>query len=144
MDMNRIFYRTKEECMIGKKWRVFDAKGQILGRLSTEIADFLRGKNKTDFAPHNDNGGYAIVINAKDIVLSGNKMTDKTYISVSGYIGSKKELTAKQLMAKDPAIVIHHSVRGMLPKNNLSALWLKRLKVYSGATHPHEAQITAE
>ena len=141
--MNRIFYRTKEECVVGKKWKVFDAKGKILGRLATEISDFLRGKNKADFAPHSDNGGYAIVINAKEVVLSGNKMTDKTYITITSYIGSKKELTAKQLMEKDPALIIHHAIRGMLPKNNLSAQWLKRLKVYSGSEHPHRAQIEA-
>ncbi|KKP35773.1 MAG: 50S ribosomal protein L13 [candidate division TM6 bacterium GW2011_GWF2_32_72] len=139
MDMNKAFFLRKEDR--APKWHLIDASGKILGRLSTEIADILRGKNKPEYTSHADAGDYVVVINAEKIFLSGDKLEQKTYISNSGYIGGKKELTAKQVMAKDPARIIMHSVKGMLPKNNLNAQILTKLKVYTGAEHPHKAQI---
>ncbi len=141
MDMNRVFFRRAEDCV--HNWHIIDAKGKILGRLATEIAEILRGKNKPDFALHTDNGDYVVVINAKDIVLSGNKMEDKIYETVSGWVGGKKELTAKQIMKKDATKLIHLAVAGMVPKkNSVSHKCLTRLKVYAGAEHPHAGQLT--
>jgi large subunit ribosomal protein L13 len=140
MDMNKIFFQRKEDCF--HKWHVIDAKGKVLGRLATQIADLLSGKNKTDFARHSDNGDYVVITNARDIVLTGNKMKDKIYTTVSGYIGGKKELTAEQVMKRDCTRLIHHAVKGMMPKNKLSSTCLTRLKVYAGPEHPHTAQVT--
>ena len=141
MDMNRVFFRTKEECLADKKWHVIDAKGKVLGRLATEVSDLLTGKNKADYAPHSDNGGYVVIVNAQDVVLTGNKLQDKIYIRVSGWISGKKELTAQQIKEKDATALIHMAVRGMLPKNRLSNHCLTRLKVYVGPKHPHIAQV---
>lgn len=139
MDMNKVFYRRKEDCF--HKWHVIDAKGKVLGRLATQIADLLSGKNKTDFAKHSDNGDYVVVTNAKEIVLTGNKMEQKIYTSVSGWMGNKKEVTAQKVMEKDPTRIIHHAVKGMMPKNKLANACLKRLKVYVDETHPHTGQV---
>ncbi len=142
MDMNKIFFRTKEDCLATKKWLVIDAKGKPLGRLATEVATLLMGKNKADYAPHSDNGAYVVVLNAKDVVLTGSKLTDKIYIRVSGWIGGKKEISAKQMVEKDPTSIIHIAVRGMMPKNSLSSLCLTRLKVYVDDKHPHQGQMS--
>ena len=139
MDMNKTFFLRKEDCFA--QWHVLDAQSKALGRLATEIADHLAGKNKTNFAPQTDNGDYVVVVNAKNLVLSGNKMENKVYTRVSGWIGGKKEITAKAMMAKDPTNLVHLAVRGMLPKNKLGAQMLKRLKVYAEDQHPHAAQI---
>jgi large subunit ribosomal protein L13 len=139
MDMNRLFFLRKEDEK--PRWRVMDAKGQIVGRLATRIADALRGKDKAQYTPHSDAGDYIVVINAKDIVFTGNKLTQKEYESYSGYIGNKKILTAEQIMKKDPTQIVHHAVKGMLPKSKLARQLLRKLRVYPGAEHPHEAQI---
>lgn len=141
MDMNRAFFLRKEDT--NAQWRVIDADGKVLGRLATEIADILRGKDQATFTPHTDSGDYVVVINASKIVLTGNKWEDKEYITVSGWIGGKKVRSAKQVFAKDPARIIQLAVKRMLPKNTLSRAIFKKLKVYSHAVHPHTAQIAA-
>lgn len=139
MDMNKVFYQRKEDCF--HKWHVINAQGKVLGRLATQIADLLSGKHKVDFARHSDNGDYVVITNAKDIVLTGNKMKNKIYTRVSGWIGGKKETTAEKMMEKDCTELIHLAVKRMMPKNKLSAQCLTRLKVYAGNTHPHTAQV---
>jgi large subunit ribosomal protein L13 len=139
MDMNRVFFAKKE----GRKpvWRVIDAEGKILGRLATEIADILRGKDKAEYTPHCDTGDYVVIINAEKVVLTGKKVDIKEYHSYSGWIGGLKVLTAKQLFAKHPERIIEFAVKGMLPKNKLNRQVIKKLKVYAGNKHPHEGQI---
>lgn len=141
MDMNRAFFLRKEDT--NAQWRVVDADGKVLGRLATEIADILRGKDQATFTPHTDSGDYVVVINASKIVLTGNKWEDKEYITVSGWMGGKKVKSAKQVFAKDPARIIQLAVKRMLPKNILSRAIFKKLKVYADANHPHAAQIKA-
>lgn len=141
MDMNRAFFLRKEDT--NAQWRVIDADGKVLGRLATEIADILRGKDQATFTPHTDSGDYVVIINASKIVLTGNKWEDKEYITVSGWMGGKKVRSAKQVFAKDPARIIQLAVKRMLPKNILSRAIFKKLKVYAHATHPHAAQVAA-
>lgn len=118
--------------MIERKKHVLDAKGMILGRLSTQVADLLRGKNKVEFELNQDCGDYVTVINARDIAVTGNKLEDKMYYSHSGTPGNLKETQLKTLLEKSPEKVIEHAVNGMLPKNRLRAGWMRRLKVYAG------------
>jgi len=125
---------------IERKWYVVDAKDKILGRLATEIAFRLRGKHKPTFSPFIDNGDFIIVTNADKIVLTGTKWDDKKYYRHTGYMGGLKETTAKELLEKHPTDLIMNAVKGMLPKNKLGRAQLKKLKVYVGADHPHEAQ----
>jgi large subunit ribosomal protein L13 len=139
MDMNTTFYRRKEDC--ANKWHHIDATGKALGRLATEIAELLMGKNNTDFAPHTDTGSYVVITNAKNIMLTGNKIETKTYIRVSGWMGGKKEILLKDMMKKDCTEVIHLAVKGMMPDNRLTRVRLTRLKVYAHNTHPHIGQI---
>ena len=139
VDMNSAFYLKKEE-NLHPKWRVIDAKGQVLGRMATEIADILRGKDKPYFTPHTDSGDYVVVINASQVVLTGNKMENKEYAHYTGWIGGRKVTTAKELLAKHPDRVITLAVKGMLPKNILSRYLLRKLRVYPGNEHPHLAQ----
>lgn len=125
---------------VERKWYVVDAAGQTLGRLSTEIASILRGKLKPTYTPHVDTGDYVIVINADQIQLSGNKWQQKKYYRHSGYPGGLKETTAAELLAKKPEKIIELAVKGMLPKNKLGRAQLKKLKVYAGSEHSHQAQ----
>jgi len=122
------------------KWWVVDAQGAVLGRLATVIASRLRGKHSPYFTPHVDTGDWVIVINADKIVLTGNKWDQKCYYRHSGYIGGLKTITAKKLMEKKPEDLVLFAVKGMLPKNRLGRQILKKLKVYTGDEHPHEAQ----
>jgi len=122
------------------KWWVVDAEGAILGRLASQVAARLRGKNNPLFTPHADLGDSVVVINAEKIVLTGRKLDQKKYYRHSGYIGGLKEITAKKLLEKRPEDVIRFAVKGMLPKNSLGRKVFKKLKVYTGAQHPHEAQ----
>lgn len=128
----------------GRKWIVVDAEGQVLGRLATQIAMRLRGKHLPHYTPHVDTGDYVIVINAEKVVLTGRKWDQKTYYRHTGYMGGLKSTTAKKLNEDHPERLIHFAVRGMLPKNRLSRKLLKKLKVYSGPNHPHEAQQPAQ
>lgn len=123
-----------------QKWYVVDAKGAVLGRLATQVAQRLRGKHNPHFTPHVDTGDWVIVINADKITLSGRKMDQKVYYRHSGYIGGLKEMTAKDLLEKKPEALVRYAVKGMLPKNKLGRQLFKKLKVYAGETHPHEAQ----
>lgn len=138
MDMNKSFFLRKEDR--APKWQTIDATGQILGRLSTQIADILRGKNRPEYTPHADAGDYVIVVNCDKIKLTGEKWADKNYKAFSGWRGGLKSISARDLLAKDPAALIEHSVKGMLPRNKLGRQILKKLKVYAGSTHPHIAQ----
>jgi large subunit ribosomal protein L13 len=125
---------------IDRKWYIVDAKGKRLGRLATEIAVKLRGKDKPQFAPHIDCGDYVVVINAKDIAVTGNKMEDKYYYRHSGYPGGLRKKPLKQLLEEDPEDVIIRAVRGMIPRNKLRKEVMMKLKVFAGSEHPHEAQ----
>ena len=133
-------YFAKKEEFVDKKWYIVDAEGKVLGRLVTEIANILRGKNKPVYTPHVDTGDFVVVINAEKVKLTGKKLIQKVYYRHSGYIGGLKSITAKELLEKKPEEVIQHAVKGMLPKNRLGRAMFKKLKVYKGAEHPHEAQ----
>ena len=139
VDMNSAFFLRKEDNE-NPKWRIIDAKGKVLGRMATEIADILRGKNKPYFTPHADSGDYVVVINASQVVLTGNKMEDKEYAHYTGWIGGRKVTSAKELLAKHPDRIITLAVKGMLPKNILSRYLLRKLRVYPGSQHPHASQ----
>jgi large subunit ribosomal protein L13 len=132
-------YSAKKADIVGK-WVVIDANGAILGRLATNVASRLRGKNNPMFTPHVDTGESVIVINAEKISLTGRKLEQKKYYRHSGYTGGLKEITAKKLLEKKPEDIIRFAVKGMLPKNKLGAQLYKKLKVYAGDKHPHEAQ----
>jgi large subunit ribosomal protein L13 len=123
-----------------EKWCLFDANGAVLGRLATQVAHRLRGKHHPLYTPHVDTGDWVIVINADKIALTGRKMDQKVYYRHSGYIGGLKETTARQLLEKKPEELVRLAVKGMLPKNRLGRKLFKKLKVYAGDTHPHEAQ----
>jgi large subunit ribosomal protein L13 len=123
-----------------QKWYVFDANGVVLGRLATQVAHRLRGKHNPLFTPHTDMGDWVIVINAEKIVLTGRKLDQKMYYRHSGYIGGLKQMTAKELLEKKPEELVRSAVKGMLPKNKLGRRLFKKLKVYTGNAHPHEAQ----
>src|SRR3972149_1447204 len=139
MDMNRTFFMRKEDR--SPRWLVVDATDKVLGRLCTQVADMLRGKTKATYTPNTDAGDYVVVTNCDKIKLTGKKWTDKMYASFSGYRSGLKETSARDLFAKDPSRLIILGVRGMLPKNKLNRTNLKKLKVYVGSKHPHEAQI---
>ncbi len=138
----KTFVPKKEQ--IERKWWLVDADGKILGRLATEVASLLRGKKKPEFVNFLDSGDFVIVINAEKIKLSGNKMEQKKYYSHSGYPGGIKEKSLKELMENKPEEVIRKAVWGMIPKNKLGRAVYKKLKVYQGPRHPHEAQRPVE
>lgn len=128
----------KEE--VTRDWFLVDADNKVLGRIASEIAKVLRGKNKPVFTPSVDTGDFVIVLNAEKIALTGKKLSDKVYYSHSGYIGGIKSITAGKLLEKKPEDLLRIAVRGMLPKNKLGRHMLKKLKVYTGGEHPHKAQ----
>lgn len=125
---------------IEPKWFIIDAEGKVLGRLSTTIANILSGKNKPTYTPFLDTGDHVIVINAEKVVLTGKKETDKVYRSHSGYPGGLKSAAARFVRAEKPESMIEEAVWGMLPKSKLGRKMLKKLKVYRGSNHPHQAQ----
>ena len=125
---------------IDRKWYVVDADTKVLGRLATEIAHRLRGKHKPTFCNFQDNGDFIVVVNAEKIHLTGKKWDDKKYYRHTGYIGGIKEQTAKEVLTKKPEELIRMAVKGMLPRNKLGRQQLKKLKVYAGSDHPHQAQ----
>ena len=125
---------------IERKWYVVDAEGQTLGRLAAEVAKVLRGKNKSEFTPHIDTGDNVIVINAEKIKVTGKKLDQKVYYHHSDYVGGMKETTLREMMAKKPEQVIELAVKGMLPKGPLGRTMIKKLHVYAGAEHAHQAQ----
>ncbi|MFP3866766.1 MAG: 50S ribosomal protein L13 [Desulfobacteraceae bacterium] len=123
-----------------KKWFLVDARGQTLGRLASQIALILRGKTKPVYTPHADMGDFVVVVNAGQVRLTGKKLDRKIYYRHSGYMGGLKSISARQLLDKKPEQVLRAAVRGMLPKNSLGRRLLKKLKVYAGGEHPHQAQ----
>ena len=125
---------------IDQNWLIIDAEGQTLGRMATAIASRLRGKHKAEFTPHVDTGDYIVVVNAEKVRVTGNKAKDKMYYSHSGYPGGLKSIPFEKLIDKSPEKVIKLAVKGMLPKTPLGRSMFKKLKVYAGAKHPHEAQ----
>ena len=125
---------------IERKWYVVDAEGHTLGRLSSEIAKILRGKHKPIFTPHVDTGDHVIVINAEKIKVTGNKINDKLYRRHTGHPGGLKTVTLRDMMQAKPTQVISLAVKGMLPKNTLGRACFRKLNVYAGPTHPHDAQ----
>ena len=137
--MKKYTYSAKKTDVKGKWW-VVDAEGATLGRLASQIAARLRGKHNPLFTPHVDTGDSVVVINAEKIVLTGRKWDQKTYYRHSGYIGGLKSITAKKLLEKRPEDLVRFAVKGMLPKNKLGRTLFKKLKVYKGEKHPHEAQ----
>jgi large subunit ribosomal protein L13 len=132
-------YTPKAE-EIQREWFVVDAKDQTLGRLATQIAHILRGKHKPIFAPHMDTGDYVIVVNAAKVRVTGDKLEDKRYYRHSGYPSGLRSISLRDQLAKHPERVIEAAVRGMLPKNKLGRKMIKKMKVYAGESHPHEAQ----
>jgi len=129
-----------KEHEIEKKWYLIDAKEKVLGRLASEIATILRGKNKPIFTPHMDAGDYVVLINADKVILTGDKIEKKIYYHHSGYVGGLKKTTAKEMLVKKPENLIKFAVKGMLPKNSLGRRQLTKLKIYSGQDYPHQAQ----
>ena len=131
---------SQKSSEISREWWVIDAGSQPLGKLAVVIADKLMGKSKVTYTPHIDNGDYVIVTNAKNIVVTGNKMVDKKYYRHSGFPGGLTELKLEEVIEKTPAVAIREAVKGMLPKNKLAADRLARLRVFDGAEHTHTAQ----
>jgi large subunit ribosomal protein L13 len=125
---------------VERKWYLVDATNMVLGRLSTEVAAILRGKHKPTFTPHVDCGDYVIIVNAEKIALTGNKLQDKIYYRHSNYPGGLKQRNAKTLLETQPEKVLEKAIRGMLPKNKLGAAMYRKLYVYAGPEHPHQAQ----
>ena len=144
--MQRTYVAKNEE--IGKTWNrdwyVVNADGKRLGRLASEVATILQGKHKPIYTPHVDTGDYVVIINASKVVLTGNKWDQKLYQRHSGYIGGLKEMTYRQLIKRRPNLPVREAVRRMLPKNTLGHHMLRKLKIYSGPTHPHSAQSPKE
>lgn len=140
--MNTLSYKTKsaKASEVDRKWYVVDAEGEVVGRISSQIATVLRGKNKPSYTPHVDTGDYVIVINAAKVRFTGNKMNDKEYLSYSGYPGGQKSITAGELIEKKPIAIIEKAIKGMLPKNTLGRDMFRKLFVYEGSEHPHAAQ----
>lgn len=140
--MDQLSYKTisANKATVNKEWVVVDATDKVLGRLTSQIVNILRGKTKTNFTPHVDCGDNVIVINAEKIRLTGKKMTDKVYTRHTGYPGGQRFATPRELMAKDGRRVIEMAVKGMLPKGRLGRRLFTNLYVYAGAEHPHAAQ----
>ena len=125
---------------VDRKWYVIDAEGKVLGRLATEVANILRGKNKPIYTPHVDTGDFVIVINAEKVKLTGSKWDDKIHAYHTGYPGGRREVAYNEIREKHPERVIEYAVKGMLPKNRLGRSMFTKLKVYAGSEHPHAAQ----
>lgn len=132
-------YMTKP-ADVERRWYVVDAEGQTLGRLASQVATVLRGKHKPTFNPSIDTGDYVVVINADKIAVSGRRLEQKVYYRHSQYPGGLREITLRDQMQKDPARVVYLAVKGMLPKNTLGRQMLRKMKVYAGSEHPHQAQ----
>lgn len=132
-------YSAKKE-EVRRQWVMVDAEDMVLGRLASQIALVLRGKNKPTFTPHVDTGDFVVVVNAEKIRLTGNKLDDKVYYRHSGYPGGIKSMTAREMLEKKPDQLVRKAVRGMMPKNRLGRQMLNKLKIYVGPDHPHQAQ----
>ena len=130
----------KEDVEKERKWYLIDAEGKVLGKLAVVIANILRGKNKSTFTPYVDTGDYVVVVNAKKISVTGDKLKKKMYYRYSGYHGGLKERTLEEMLKRRPEEVIHQAVKGMLPKNRLAREMIKKLKIFAGPEHSHAAQ----
>ena len=131
---------TQKQEEIARNWYVVDAEGETLGRLASRIAPILKGKHKPVYTPHMDCGDYVIIVNAEKVRVTGRKMDQKLYYRHSGYPGGLRSISLKDQLAKHPERVLQAAIRGMLPKNKLGRRMLKKLKVYAGDSHPHQAQ----
>ena len=140
--MDTLSYKTvsANKETVNKEWVIIDAENQILGRLSSIAAKFLRGKYKTNFTPHVDCGDNVIILNAEKIQMTGKKWTDKQYVRYTGYPGGQRVRTPEELLVKKPTAVVERAIKGMLPKNRLGSQLFRNLFVYAGSEHPHEAQ----
>jgi len=140
--MSKLHFTTKHanEATVKRDWYVVDGTNQTVGRICSRIAAVLRGKNKPYYTPHVDCGDFIVVINADKVVFTGNKMDEKIYLNFSGYPGGQKKEAAKSLLKRRPEAVIERAIKGMLPKNRLGRKMFKKLFVYAGAEHPHQAQ----
>jgi len=125
---------------VERKWLVVDAEGQLLGRLSSQVAHILRGKHKPNFSPSVDVGDYVIIVNADKIRVTGKKLEQKTYVRHTGFIGHRRETKLQDMLKRKPEFVVTHAIKGMLPKNNLGRKMFGKLHIYAGPTHKHEAQ----
>jgi large subunit ribosomal protein L13 len=140
--VNAVSYKTvsANAKTVDKKWVIVDAKDQIVGRLSSEVAKVLRGKHKASYTPHVDCGDNVIIINAEKIRFTGKKMADKEYVRYTGYPGGQRFATPTEWMRKNPSLILENSIRGMLPKNSLGRELFRNLHIFTGTQHPHEAQ----
>jgi large subunit ribosomal protein L13 len=140
--VNTLSYKTisANKATAGKEWVLIDADGEILGRLASVAAMVLRGKHKPNYTPHVDCGDNVVIINAEKVVLSGTKWADKEYVRHTGYPGGQRFITAEEQLKKNPLGIIEHAVKGMLPKNRLGRAIYKNMHLYTGSSHPHEAQ----
>lgn len=140
MDSNSFKTASAKAADVERQWHVVDAENQVVGRLAARVAAILRGKHKPSYTPHVDTGDFVVVVNADKARFTGNKETDKEYFSHSGYPGGVKTATPKEMRAKKPEFIIENAVKGMLPHNRLGRAMAKKLNVYAGPDHPHEAQ----
>ena len=140
--MDTLSYRTAHanKATVERKWYVIDAEGEIAGRLFSQVAHILRGKNKPSYTPHFDAGDYVIIVNAGKVRFTGNKLNHKEYQTYSGFQGGQKRMVAKDLLARKHIYLVERGIKGMLPKNRLGRAMVKKLFVYEGAEHPHQAQ----
>lgn len=134
------FFQSKEQALSARKWRIVDATGISLGRLASEVAMLIRGKNNPTFTRHVDGGDFVVVVNADKIRLTGKKLDNKVYQSHSGYPGGFKQISARDLLCKHPEKLVTEAVKGMLPRGPLGHQMMTKLKVYKGDTHPHRSQ----
>jgi large subunit ribosomal protein L13 len=140
--VDTLSYKTKsaKKETVEHKWYVVDAEGEVVGRLCSRIAHVLRGKHRADYTPHVDCGDYVIVLNADKVRFTGGKWDQKEYITFSGYPGGQKRIVAQDMLVKNPSMIIERAVKGMLPKNKLGRAMFKKLFIYEGAEHKHQAQ----
>ncbi|MFI3317425.1 MAG: 50S ribosomal protein L13 [Rikenellaceae bacterium] len=140
--MDSLSYKTisANEATVTKEWVIIDATDEVLGRLSSQVAKILRGKNKPSYTPHVDCGDYVIIINAEKVKLTGKKMTDKVYVRHTGYPGGQRFATPADFLARKPTFVVEKAIKGMLPKTRLGSAMMRNLRVYAGSEHPHAGQ----
>lgn len=144
--MNTLSYKTQsaKKETVERNWYIVDAEGEVVGRLASKIAHVLKGKHKPSFTPHVDTGDYVIVVNADKVRFTGLKMNQKEYITFSGYPGGQKKIKAIEMAKKKPTYILEKAIKGMLPKNKLGRAMIKKLFIYTGGEHPHQAQKPSE
>ena len=137
---HKTLFLSNEKALSNRRWVLVDAKGKILGRLASRVATLLRGKHRADWTPHVDGGDHIVIINAEKVILTGQKIDQKSYYRHSGYPGHLKKIPARKMLATHPDRLVKNAVKGMLPKNKLGRAMFQKLKVYPGENHPHRAQ----